>query len=203
MVRKTKEEALATRGRILDAAEELFQAQGVAGTSLQDIAAAAGVTRGAIYWHFEHKGDLFNAMMERVCLPLEQSAPACARGAAPLEALREHLVGVLAQVAADPKLQRVFDIATHKVEYVGEMCAVRDRHLSGRADHLAVVERALKAAQRRHEVVRTPARTLAIGVHALVDGLIHNWMLDPAGFDLAAVGAHAIDVHFAGLAVRS
>src|SRR3954462_12004933 len=101
MVRKTKEEALATRGRILDAAEELFQAQGVAGTSLQDIAAAAGVTRGAIYWHFDDKADLFNAMMARVCLPLEQSAPAAARGAAPLEALRDHLVGVLAQVAAD------------------------------------------------------------------------------------------------------
>ena len=48
MVRRTKEEALATRDRLLDAAEHVFQRHGVSRTSLHDIAAAAGVTRGAI-----------------------------------------------------------------------------------------------------------------------------------------------------------
>ena len=70
MVRRTKQEALATRHSLLDSAELLFQAQGVSRTSLQDIAQAAGATRGAIYWHFKDKADLFNAMMERVTLPL-------------------------------------------------------------------------------------------------------------------------------------
>src|SRR3954470_16660398 len=65
MVRRTKEEALATRHSILDAAELLFEKRGVSRTSLQDIAEAAGVTRGAIYWHFQGKEDLFTAMMER------------------------------------------------------------------------------------------------------------------------------------------
>ncbi|RZI93264.1 MAG: TetR family transcriptional regulator, partial [Rubrivivax sp.] len=74
MVRRTKEDALATRDRLLDAAEHLFQAKGVSRTSLNDIATAAGTTRGAIYWHFKDKADLFNAMMERVTLPLEESA---------------------------------------------------------------------------------------------------------------------------------
>ena len=71
MARRTKEEALATRHRLLDAAEVLFQAQGVSQTSLQQIAQQAGATRGAIYWHFKDKADLFNAMMDRVTLPLE------------------------------------------------------------------------------------------------------------------------------------
>jgi len=39
--------------------------------SLHDVAQAAGVTRGAIYWHFKDKGDLFAAMVNRVTLPLE------------------------------------------------------------------------------------------------------------------------------------
>ena len=52
MVRRTKAEAEATRTAILDAAEHLFQARGVSRTSLQDMAHAAGVTRGAVYWHF-------------------------------------------------------------------------------------------------------------------------------------------------------
>jgi TetR/AcrR family acrAB operon transcriptional repressor len=43
----------------------------VSRTSLSDIAAAAGTTRGAIYWHFKNKADVFNAMMDRVILPME------------------------------------------------------------------------------------------------------------------------------------
>ncbi|MDV7394715.1 TetR family transcriptional regulator, partial [Arthrospira platensis SPKY1] len=63
MVRKTKEEAWETRQRILDAAEQVFQRQGVSRTSLSHIAAEAGVTRGAIYWHFKNKVDLYDAMI--------------------------------------------------------------------------------------------------------------------------------------------
>src|SRR5215468_10863238 len=68
MVRRTKEEALETRNRILDAAERIFEKRGVSRTSLQDIAEAAGVTRGAIYWHFKGKDELFAAMMERATM---------------------------------------------------------------------------------------------------------------------------------------
>ena len=47
----------ARRNRILDAAERVFHAQGVAATTLQQIAAAAEVTRGAVYHHFRDKQD--------------------------------------------------------------------------------------------------------------------------------------------------
>lgn len=201
-MRKTKAEAFATRSGILDAAEHLFQAQGVSGTSLQSIAAAAGVTRGAVYWHFKDKGDLFNAMIARVCLPMEAAAADLAASAAspPLDTLRAHLRGMLERVAADAQVRRVFQIATQKVEYVDEMAAVRERHLQMRRDHLAVLARLLRAAQQRGDIVPAPpARQLAIGLHALVDGLIQNWMLDPAGFALRAVGCKAVETHLAGL----
>src|SRR4051812_39982771 len=74
MARRTKQEALATRDSILDAAELLFQKQGVSRTTLQHIAAEAGVSRGAIYWHFDDKSALFNAMMERATMPLEKAS---------------------------------------------------------------------------------------------------------------------------------
>ena len=61
MARRTKAEAQATRNALIDAAERLFDSRGVSRTSLQDIAQAAGATRGAIYWHFKDKADLFNA----------------------------------------------------------------------------------------------------------------------------------------------
>ena len=73
MARRTKEDAAETRSRLLDAAELLFHEKGVSRTSLNDIALAAGATRGAIYWHFENKGDLLTALWERVALPMQQA----------------------------------------------------------------------------------------------------------------------------------
>src|SRR5690606_1136788 len=71
MARRPKADAEPTRCRLLDAAERLFHDQGVARTSLDDIARAAHVTRGAIYWHFRDKHHLFDAMQARVVLPQE------------------------------------------------------------------------------------------------------------------------------------
>ena len=50
---KTKEEAYQTRCNVLDAALTVFYERGVAQASLDEIAKAAGVTRGALYWHFK------------------------------------------------------------------------------------------------------------------------------------------------------
>ena len=199
MVRRTKEEAQATRSHILDTAERVFERRGVSGTSLHEIAKAAGLTRGAIYWHFADKADLFNAMMERATMPLEEAGRDGTELA--LAQMRKRFREVLKRIVADPQMRRVFEIAIHKVEYVDEMRAVRERHLRVRSDCLADVERTLKAAIRRGELARRmPARAAAIGLHALLDGLIQNWMLDPTGFDLVKVGPQALDAYLAGLA---
>jgi TetR/AcrR family acrAB operon transcriptional repressor len=202
MVRRTKEEALATRDRILDAAEHVFQQRGVSQTSLHDIASVAGVTRGAIYWHFRDKADLFNAMMQRATLPMEEAAIATDSSATEdaIEHLRRSFMDVLHKVVNDPQVRRVFEIATHKVEYVGELQAVRDRHLATRNECLAHVQRGLLQAMRRGRLsARLPARSAALGLHALIDGLIQNWMLDPRAFDLVKVGRQVLDGYLAGL----
>ena len=202
MARKTKEEARATRGRILDAAERVFQAHGVSNTSLHNIALAAGVTRGAVYWHFKDKGDLFNAMLARVCLPMEETAAQLAPrdGMSALSTLREHLIGILERVASDEQVQRVFEIATQKVEFVDELTAVHERRLQMRRDHIAALERLLRTAQLGGEIAaEPPPRQVAIGLHALLDGLLQNWVLDHTGFALRTVGGCAIDLHLAGL----
>lgn len=204
MVRRTKEEAQATRSLILDTAELLFHEHGVSGTSLHDIAQAAGLTRGAIYWHFKDKADLFNAMMKRVTLPLEETAK-CADDPAladPVAYMMANFVDALQMTANNPQVRRVFEIATHKVEYVGELTAVRDRHLTTRDECLLHSERGIKLAMQRGQLSRRiPARAAALGVFALIDGLIQNWMLDPKAFDLVKVGRQVLDAYLAGLAV--
>src|SRR5574339_1300356 len=101
MVRRTKEEAQETRSRILDAAERVFHEKGVAHASLEDIAAAAEVTRGAIYWHFKDKAELFDAMMQRVVLPAEDMLEhaECSGDDDPLQLLRRATVEVLLRTA--------------------------------------------------------------------------------------------------------
>lgn len=204
MVRRTKADALVTRNSLLDAAEHLFQANGVSRTSLNDIATAAGTTRGAIYWHFKDKADLFNAMMERVTMPLEGTL-ACAAGKAeaadnPLLSLRDSMMNALKQTATDEQTRRVFEVATHKVEYVSEMQAVRDRHLLVRNQCVTMTEKALREVVRREDIkLPMPLPTAALGLHVIMDGLIQNWLLEPLAFDLVKSGRHTMDAYLAGL----
>lgn len=205
MPRRSKEDALATRNALLDAAERVFLAHGVAGTSLNDIALAAGTSRGAIYWHFKDKADLFNAMMDRVTLPL-QGALALMQDPAgddPLPALRTALRLAFRRTVRDPQTRRVFEVATHKVEYVDSLCAVRERHLRVRA---LWVERfrmvLLRSASVRGIRLPVPAAVAAHGLQALADGLIQNWLLDTGAFDLEASGTRAADVYLRGLGLE-
>jgi TetR/AcrR family acrAB operon transcriptional repressor len=205
LARRTKEDALATRHSLLDAAELLFQSQGVSRTSLNDIARQAGTSRGAIYWHFRDKADLFNAMMERVTLPLEQSMDDVGRDGSsdPLAQLCRGVSGALTRIATDPQTRRVLEVATQKVEYVDELQAVRARHLAVRSNFLAKVQHALSAAaQRRALTLSVPAATCAEGLHAIIDGLIQNWLLDSEAFDLVAVGQDVIAIYLAGLGLK-
>ncbi len=207
MVRRTKTEAQETRNRLLDAAERLFQAKGVSSTTLADIATAAGATRGAVYHHFRDKADLFNAMMARVTMPLEASLAEVGQMAPahddPLHSLRDSMTRALRQTANDERTRRVFEVATHKVEYTDEMQAVRERHLRVRNECMGMTRAALREAVRRQgAVLPVPLATAALGLHVMVDGLIQNWLLDPEAFDLVKSGRQTMDAYLVGLGLR-
>lgn len=203
MARRTKEDALATRDLILDTAELVFQRRGVSRTSLQEIALEAGLTRGAIYWHFQNKADVFHAMMERVTLPMEanfKTLPS-AEQAHPLDLLRQNVAAVFHQTVHDPQMRRVFEIAKHKVEYVDELQALRERHIAQRSKCMNDLDQLLAQAAEGGQInCKLPASVAATGLHALLDGLLHNWLLEPQAFDLELVGAQALEIYLAGLA---
>lgn len=189
MPRRTKQVALETRSLILDAAEQVFQKNGVAHTTLNNIADAAGVTRGAIYWHFENKVDLFNQMHERVRLPIESLAEATAHASEPnpLGRLRDLMVLVLKDTVNNEHQRRVLEILFHKCEFI---CEMGDLVARQKALHLAAyarTERALNNAVQRGQLPATlDTRKASIGLHAYIRGIITNWFLLPDSFDLAA-----------------
>ena len=119
----------------------------------------------------------------------------------PVAAIRHNFLEALRTTVSDPQARRVFEIALHKVEYVGELRAVQARRLAVRNACLADVERGLKLAMRRGLLGRRmPARMAALGLQAVIEGLIQNWMLDPHAFDLVRAGEQILDSYLAGLA---
>ena len=202
MARRTKEEAQGTRNRLLDAAERVFHEKGVAHASLEEIAAAAEVTRGAIYWHFKDKAELFDAMMQRVVLPVEEmrAHSDCCAEADPLEFLRQATLDVLLRCARDPRTQRVFEIAYHKCEYVGDAAGVRERHIASQQDCLKTIEAGFRSCVKCGQLPKSVnPREAAIGAMSLVSGLIANWVLAPKSFSLERHAESLVDTYFRGL----
>ena len=205
MARRTKEDALATRDSILDAAEQLFVKQGVSGTTLQHIATAAGVTRGAIYWHFLDKGAMFNAMMERVKMPLESAMLLFdqANAADPIEVLRESMLRVFRMTVEDPMARRVFEIATLKMEFTDELNAVRERRKLNQASWMARTESRVREGIANGQVkAGVEPYAVALGLWAIIDGLLRAWLLDPQEFDLIALGTRIVDTHLESLRAK-
>lgn len=64
--RTQAERSATTRSALVSAARQLFAEQGYAGTGREEIAARAGVTRGALYHHFDSKADVFSAVVQSV-----------------------------------------------------------------------------------------------------------------------------------------
>ena len=208
MARRTKEDAALTRSRLLDAAQAVFSEKGVAGASLTDVALAASLSRGAIYWHFKGKADLFDAMMQRVTLPFEQAweqqLAFGSDGMAVLKGVTTVLQMVLRSVSQDAMTQCVLDIAWHKTECVGEMQAVRERRMLGERRFTQEMEVVLElAAQQANLMLPMPAICAARGLHAVFNGLLQSWLLhDDCPFDLEREGMQAVSAYLNGLGFR-
>ena len=205
-MRRTKQEALETRAAILDAAEALFFERGVGQTSLAQIATAAKVTRGAIYWHFSGKVELFKAMQDRARLPQESFfqdedltvSERC------LDLLYTTTLDAFRSFSTDTRAQRVYTIILLRCEYVGEM---HEALVSRRADDdrmkrvvVGVFERA--ALLGRLGPCWTP--TLAANAYfCAVVGLFSEWLRLEQEFDIVETATPLLDSLFANFRARS
>jgi len=89
-----------TREAIMDAATELFAARGVTSTSTDDIAEKAGIAKGSIYYNFESKGGLVEAIMARNSELLSEALQQATDGRTGVE-LRDEVVRVLLRLVQD------------------------------------------------------------------------------------------------------
>ena len=201
-MRRTKQQSERTRQDILAAARKVFARQGVTRTTFEEIAASAGVTRGAIYWHFADKTELFFAMREQVAVPMiDQIDLALLRsdGSDPLAGVERFLRGILGALESDPAARRTFQIMAFKCEYVGEL----ERELG--LQRLRCSELVSKLTQaygraRRAGRLRAGLRPsmAALETCSFVIGLTRLWLLDAKGSLLRRVARGLISAHIAG-----
>ncbi len=189
MVRKTKEDAAITRQRIIHAAREVFLLKGVSRTSLEQIATHAGVTRGAVYWHFKNKAELFYAMREQVFLPLidrmddtllsEQSLTA---DSDPLSRIEKSLLDTIQELDQDLATRQTYEVMMSKCEYVDEFADVLQDILNNCSGIVEKYESAYEKAQKLGLVqsILSP-KELAMDTHLFFSGLLHMWVKDADG----------------------
>lgn len=196
MARKTKQQALETRQHILDAAVQEFSERGVSATSLTDIATAAGVTRGAIYWHFKNKVDLFNEVWELSeskigDLELEYQAKYPEN---PLRILREILIYILTSTVDDSHRRALMEIVFHKCEFVGEMVSLQEARKVLSLAGYERIESVLRNSMRHGQLpADLNTRRAAVILRAYITGLMENWLFMPESFDLKAEAAALVD----------
>lgn len=201
MARKTKEEAERTRQLLIDTAEQLFWDKGVSKSSLADIAKAAGVTRGAIYWHFANKADLFNAMCERINAEFQELVSLEEDDTfSPAQRLWVHSCTVLRLISGSPQLLRIITILNMRCEYVGEMEGVFKYDRTWLSDKIRTLEVTLRQAAEVGQIRDgIDLGCASLSLHATITGLIDEWLTDPDTVNLSVLAEKLLTPYFAGV----
>lgn len=151
MARKTPAEAARTRQKILDAAGEVFSRDGVATTTLEQVAQQAGMSRGAIYWHFKGKHDLLQAFIDEQKLPLEYSLPADVDLESGWRLLRQALI----ETVTSDSSRRLSEIMLYQGAYATYAVAAHQRLTQAREYFMSQLQLLLNSAVARGELAPT------------------------------------------------
>jgi TetR/AcrR family acrAB operon transcriptional repressor len=172
--RRRTSSGAATRERIVRAAERLFAERGFSGVSMPVIAAAAGITAGAIYKHFQGKEELFFAVVRRAVEAARTTNEAAGRtGPAALASV----------VAAytTPRLRRVRQLAV-EIHYAAAQNAKVRRLLRSSVDReIGLLAQGIDEGQRLGEIdAALDPQLAASSIMTLIMGLMHAETLTPA-----------------------
>ncbi len=166
--RTQAERSETTRTALTEAARRLFAERGYADVGTEEIVRAAGVTRGALYHHFDGKRDLLRAVYEEIEAELAQElADKFTPGAGAVETLRAG-AGMFLDHCLEPEVQRIVLLDAPAVLGWEEWRAIGARYALG------LIEALLAAGMESGEIRRQPIEPLS---HALLGALDEVAML--------------------------
>lgn len=199
MARKTKTEADQTRQDILTSARKVFLEHGVRAASLDMIAKTAGVTRGAVYWHFANKIDLFFALREEIKLPFIDRVDDKLLGGNSDDALasiEEGLHEMIRTLEQDEVVRDFFDIVFFRCEYIHELASVLEEFHAGCSDFVSKLTSGYRLAMQQG-LVRSglQADQLAWESHMFVAGILRHWVGDRQSIRIRPIAHQLISSH--------
>jgi TetR/AcrR family transcriptional regulator, acrAB operon repressor len=201
VMRRTKEEAAVTRATLLKTALSVFSAKGYAAATLDDVAKAAKVTRGAIYWHFKSKADLYNTLVEefsaRGAGVVQQAA---SEGGTLAEILRRIFVRVCTVIEEDKELRAVIELTLFKTGLDPDLQAGRKKQIEeGNALLKGITEAMQQGIDQGVLRADIDPADMARAFIAFENGAIQLWLLSPKSFSLKASAASFANILVAGL----
>lgn len=167
-----------TRRRVLDAAAHAFAARGFEATTLDDVAAAAGLTKGAIYSSFRGKDELILALMEqRIAERMRAAGDAFAEARDAEGGVQDAGARLIEAVHSDREWQRLF------IEYWSRAMRdppMREQLAERRRELRDLIARAIEGAARERGLsLAAPPEQLAVVILALSNGLAIEAQIDP------------------------
>jgi len=186
-MRKTKEEAENTREDLLKAAALVFSDKGVARSTLAEIAKAAGVTRGAIYWHFENKAEIFDALHDRMHQPFMDTLIEALkdRDTDPLNQLCDLWIKIFCELGEDEHRKQGLILFMGKTDYSGELEAYKDKHLKKFEESMQLFRDYFKAMKEMGKLPNALDHELIIeGMFCYMKGILLEFLDNPEKFDL-------------------
>lgn len=178
--RLTREQSKAqTRQRLLSAARTVFARRGYHGASVEEIAAEAGFSTGALYSNFDGKESLFLALMDHevdaYCAEIAAEVDGVASIADRARDGARHWMEI---VEREPEMLMLF---IEFWAYAARDAGVRERVASSFARARAVLTKLISDGAREFDLqLEMPAEHLAIAIDALADGIARQKLADPA-----------------------
>ena len=204
MARKTKEEAEVTRQNLLGAALKVFSRQGYTASRLEDIAEEAGVTRGAIYWHFKNKADLYNTLVGETLGGIQSVVDrAVGKGGTFLEIQRRVMIYITTLPEVDEVYRAVMELTILKTGYEPELEeGMRAKNEAARqieAELAGYFRMGIAIGEVRAELDPVIA---ARSMLAYMNGILLNWLMDQQAFSLRECVPALVDIYIRGIAAR-
>ncbi|WP_137165477.1 TetR family transcriptional regulator [Salinimonas lutimaris] len=186
-MRRTKEEAEQTKQAILTAAINVFSERGVAKASLEEVAKAADVTRGAVYWHFKNKIEIFDALhtelhtpfIQRILEGLEVEHPN------PVSQLQDICTNLILELDQDEQLCKAIRLFMFKCDYSGDLAQCKERHNLQKLEKLKVFAAYFEKARYQKMIsVNAKPKILALSVNCFIRGVVTEYLESPQEFNL-------------------
>jgi TetR/AcrR family acrAB operon transcriptional repressor len=204
-MKRTKEDAEKTRQALLDAALAVFSSKGYQAARLQDIAAIAGTTRGAIYHHFSNKAELYKALIKEAAQQGNVAIEtAVSTGGSFTDIFQRIFITTLQLLATDERFRQVTALSLYKTGISPALADLEEQRLQ-EADSLvtgiaATMQQGIAAGELRDDVA---PETMARAFLSFQNGVSWLWLAGGQNFSLADEATALSEILLHGVAAKT